>query len=151
MNAIQLLKNEHETAKRAFGRIRAARAEQRGELWATLKPELNVHEQIEEEALYGPVAREVGPRDSTLKDWHAHHRGEVRELEALIHKIDESDPATDQWMDRVVDLQEKLEHHIQEEEGRIWPRIQQAWDRSKLEQAGQQLEAMKRERLSRAA
>ena len=75
MNAIQLLKNDHETAKRMFGQIQAARAEQRGELWAKLKPELKVHEQMEEEALYGPVAREVGSRDQTLKDWQASSGG----------------------------------------------------------------------------
>jgi iron-sulfur cluster repair protein YtfE (RIC family) len=151
MNAIQLLKNEHETAKRMFGQIQAARPEQRGELWAKLKPELKVHEQMEEEALYGPVAREVGSRDQTLKDWQEHHQEEVTELEGLIEDIGEFDPTTDQWMERVEELQETLEHHIQEEEGDIWPRIQKAWDQSKLEKAGQQMEALKREKQSRAA
>lgn len=151
MNAIQLLKNEHETAKRMFGQIQAARAEQRGELWAKLKPELKVHEQMEEEALYGPVAREVGSRDQTLKDWHEHHHEEVTELESLLEDIGEFDPTTDQWMERVAELQETLEDHIQEEEGDIWPRIQQAWDQSKLEEAGHQMETLKREKQSRAA
>jgi len=63
MNAIQFLKNEHETAKRAFGQIQAASADQRAALWAKLEPELKVHEQIEEAALYGPVAQELGSND----------------------------------------------------------------------------------------
>jgi hemerythrin superfamily protein len=54
-------------------------------------------------------------------------------------------------MERVEELQETLEHHIQEEEGDIWPRVQKAWDQSKLEKAGQQMEALKREKQSRAA
>jgi hypothetical protein len=45
MNAIQLLKNEHEKAKRAFGEIQAASAGQRAQLWAKLEPELKVHEE----------------------------------------------------------------------------------------------------------
>jgi len=151
MNAIQLLKSDHETAKQMFGKIQTARAEQRGELWAKLKPELKVHEQMEEEALYGPVAREVESRDQTLKDWHEHHQEEVTELESLIEDIGEFDPTSDQWMERIEELQETLEHHIQEEEGDIWPRIQKAWDQSKLEKAGQQIESLKREKQSRAA
>jgi len=48
MNAMQLLKQEHEHAKQMFAQIRAASGEQRGHLWTRLKPELKVHEQMEE-------------------------------------------------------------------------------------------------------
>ena len=150
MNAIQFLKNEHEKAKRAFADIQAAN-DQRAQLWAQLEPELKTHEEIEETALYGPVAQELGTKDQTLKEWQEHHREEVAEAEALIEEIDGLDPTADEWMDKVEELKETLEHHIQEEEGNIWPRIEQAWDRSKLEHAGQQMETMKRERISRAA
>jgi len=54
-------------------------------------------------------------------------------------------------MELINELKETLEHHIQEEEGNIWPRIEQAWDRSKLEHAGQQMETLKRQKMSRAA
>jgi len=130
MNAIQLLKNEHEKAKRAFGEIQAASADQRGPLWAKLEPELRVHEQMEEAALYRPVASEVGSRDETLREWQELHHDEVTEAEELIQEISGIDSSTDEWMEKVEDLQETLEQHIQEEEGDIWPRIQQAWDQS---------------------
>ena len=86
MHAIQLLKSDHETAKRAFGQIQVARAEQRAALWAKLRPELKVHEEIEEAALYGPVADEIGSRDETLKEWREHHHEEVGELEAIVQR-----------------------------------------------------------------
>jgi hemerythrin-like domain-containing protein len=143
--------NEHEQAKRAFGDIAAARADQRAQLWAKLEPELKVHEEVEEMALYGPVAQEVGPRDQALKEWQEHHREEVSEAEALIEEISGLDPTTEEWMAQVDELKDTLEHHIQEEEGDIWPRIEQAWDRAKLEHAGQQMETLKRQKMSRAA
>jgi hemerythrin-like domain-containing protein len=151
MNAIQLLKSEHETAKRTFGQIREASPTQRGQLWAKLEPELKLHEQIEEAALYGPVAQDVGSRDQTLKEWQEHHHEEVTEAEALIKEIGGLNPAADEWIQKVEELQEALEHHIQEEEGDIWPRIQQVWDDSKLEKAGQQMETLKRQKMPRAA
>jgi hemerythrin-like domain-containing protein len=151
MNAIQLLKSDHETAKRAFGQIQVTRAEQRAALWAKLRPELKVHEEIEEAALYGPVADEIGSRDETLKEWRAHHHEEVGELEAIVQELDGTDPASDEWMDGIDELQQTLEHHIQEEEADIWPRIQRAWDPAKLEHAGETMEALKRQKMPRAA
>ncbi len=151
MNAIQLLKNEHEKAKRAFSEIQAASPDQRAGLWAKLEPELKLHEQMEETALYGPVAQEVGTRDQTLKEWQEHHHEEVGEAETLIEEIGGLDPTGEEWLEKVGELQETLGHHIEEEEGNIWPRIQQVWDQSKLEQAGQQMEKLKRQGASRAA
>jgi hemerythrin superfamily protein len=151
MNAIQLLKGEHEKAKRTFEEIQAASADQRAPLWAKLEPELKVHEEMEEAALYGPVAQEVGSRDETLKEWQEHHHEEITEAEALIKEIGRLDAAADPWMEKVEELQEMLEHHILEEEGDIWPRIQHVWDQSKLEHAGQQMETLKRQRMPRAA
>ena len=92
MNAILLLKNEHEKAKLMLGEIQAASAEQRGRLWAKLEPELKVHEQMEEAALYGPVAEAIGSTDQELKEWPEHHHEEVTELEALIQEIGGLDP-----------------------------------------------------------
>ena len=151
MNAIQLLEHEHQVAKRVFGQIKTAGPEDREPLWAKLRPELKVHEQMEERALYGPVASEAGSRDQTLAQWREHHHEEVTKAEELIGQIDQLDPASDDWMDKVATLQEALEHHIQEEEGDIWPRIQQVWDAAKLERAGQEMESLKRELMPRAA
>jgi hemerythrin-like domain-containing protein len=151
MNAILLLKNEHEKAKLMLGEIQAASAEQRGRLWAKLEPELKVHEQMEEAALYGPVAEAIGSTDQELKEWPEHHHEEVTELEALIQEIGGLDPTDDQWMEKVEELQQTLAQHIEEEEGDIWPQIEQVWDQSRLEQAGQQMETLKRQKTPRAA
>jgi hypothetical protein len=40
---------------------------------------------------------------------------------------------------------ETLNKHIHEEENDIYPRILQVWDRSRLEEAGHQMEMMKRQ------
>jgi hemerythrin-like domain-containing protein len=151
MNAIQLLEHEHHVAKRAFGQIRTAGPEDREPLWAKLRPELKVHEQMEERALYGPVADQAGSRDATLAQWRERHHEEVMKAEELIQEIDQLDPDSDEWMDKVATLQETLEDHIREEEGDIWPRIQQVWDAAKLERAGQEMETLKRELMPRAA
>src|SRR4029453_2736383 len=99
MKAIQLLKNDHETAKRMFGQILAASAAQRAELWAKLEPELKGHEKIEEAALSGPVAQEIGSTDEALNEWPEQHHEEMGEAEALIKEIDGLDSTTDEWLE----------------------------------------------------
>lgn len=151
MNAIQLLKSEHEKAKSMFAQIEGAAPEQRRELWTKLAPELKMHEQMEETALYGPVAQEAGSKDRKLQEWKDHHHEEVSEAESLIAEIGGLDPTDEDWMDNVQELRQTLEHHIQEEESDIWPRIQQVWDASRLERAGEQMEGIRRQKTPRAA
>ena len=151
MNAIQLLKTDHETAKRMLGQIQSAAAQQRGELWKKLEPELKVHEQMEEKALYGPVARDVGAKDQKLSEWQGHHHSEVSQLEGILKELDRLDPADEAWIGKLGQLRQTLEHHIREEEGEIFPRIERAWDTSKLEQAGREMETMKQQATRRAA
>ncbi len=151
MDAIKMLKQEHDKAKQMFAKIQEASGEERGKLWAALKPELKVHEQIEESGLYGPVAKEAGSKDQSLKDWESHHREEVGELESLIDEIGALDPADEDWLDKVDELQDMLEHHIDEEEEDIWPAIQKVWDRTKLEQAGTQMQSLKTQKMQQAA
>jgi hypothetical protein len=150
MNAIQLLKKDHATAKQMFAQIEQAGAERRGQLWETLKPELTVHEEVEATALYGPLAQ-ARPSDEELVDWNEHHEEEVEALEALIEEIGALDPADAAWLEKVRELRQTLEHHIEEEESDIWPSIEQAWDGAKLDQAGQQVETLKRQMLRRVA
>lgn len=145
MDAIQLLKQDHDKATQMFARILEASPEQRAALWSELKPELEAHEQLEEAAVYGPVARSA-QADDRLKEWEGEHREEVDEAEALIEEIGSLPADGGEWLEKLEELQEVLELHIQEEEGDIWPRIQQTWDREALAEAGRKIETMKRER-----
>jgi hypothetical protein len=147
MDAIQFLKQQHEEAKQMFGRIEQAQGGERERLWGLLGPELKAHEQLEEQHLYGPVARAA----SDLAEWEQQHREEVHEAEALIRKIDETDASDRSWLEHVRELKGALEHHIQEEEGEIWPKIREAWDAGKLEKAGKQMEAATKRKAKRAA
>lgn len=89
--------------------------------------------------------------DAKLAEWDGHHREEVSELESMIQKIGELEPADSKWMEAVKKLRQTLEHHIQEEEGDVWPRIQRVWDQDKLALAGEQMATLKRQKMQQAA
>src|SRR5258705_5020068 len=150
MNAIQFLKQEHQTAKAAFDKVLQASPTKRGDLWEELTPELEAHEGIEDACLYEPLVREAAGKDEKLAEWREEHQSEVDEVEDLIGEIDELDPESDKWLSTVKKVHESLANHIQEEEGEIFPRISKVWNEARLAQAGKKMQEMKEEKADAA-
>jgi len=149
MDAIAFLKQEHQTAKAALARVLTGLAQERGQLWKELVPELQAHEQVEEACVYEPVSRD-GARDARLAHWNQEHHREVRQVERLVREIDQLQPADDGWLAKVAEVQSALERHIFLEEHQIFPRIQTVWDLARLDQAGTQMQEMKSQKMQHA-
>lgn len=146
MDAIEFLQQEHQKAKRAFDKLLAAAPAERGALWSELKPELGAHEKIEEQCLYGPIARD-GASDPDLSEWVSdRHQDEVYEVEGLIKETEGLDPEDGRWLATVRQIRAALENHIRHEEQDIFPRIGQMWDRTRLEEAGRGMRQSKAEK-----
>lgn len=143
MNAVQFLKQEHEKAKAEFAKVLSAPATKRGELWAKLEPELKIHEQIEDTCVYKPLSQDADRRDKVLAEWREAHQEEVDTVEDLLEEIEDLEPGSQEWLDKVTEVLTNLRSHIQEEEGQIFPRLSKVWDEARLKQAGQELEGMK--------
>ncbi|HZQ37368.1 MAG TPA: hemerythrin domain-containing protein, partial [Dehalococcoidia bacterium] len=105
-----------------------------------------VHEEMEERYLYDPLKEELG-RGTELGDWEPQHEHEIEEVNALIAQADDLSPSDSRWLPQIRQIRDTLARHIDEEETMIFPRIQQVWDRGRLEQAGQQMQQMKQQRL----
>lgn len=149
MDAIQFLRQEHETAKRAFEKLLAAAPSERGALWEDLEPELRAHEKIEERCLYGPIAVD-GTSDPALSEWVSdRHQDEVYEVEGLIGETQGLDPEGGRWLTTVRQIKSALEHHIRQEEQDVLPRIGRIWDRTRLEEAGREMRQSKAEKAGR--
>ena len=143
MDAIEFLQQEHQKAKRAFDTLLAAAPAERGALWSELKPELGVHEKIEEQCLYGPIARD-GASNPALSEWVSdRHQDEVYEVEGLIKETEGLDPKDGRWLATVRQIKAALENHIRQEEQDIFPRIGRMWDRTRLEEAGREMRKSK--------
>lgn len=143
MDAIEFLQQEHQKAKRAFEKLLAATPAERGALWTELKPELGTHEKIEEQCLYGPLAR-AGASDPALSEWVSdRHQDEVHEVEGLIKETEGLDPQDGRWLAIVRQIKTALDNHIRQEEQDIFPSIGQIWDRTRREEAGREMHQSK--------
>lgn len=148
MNAIELLVHDHETVKKLLNELSETteRAlKKRSELLGRLELELELvlHTAIEEDILY-PAIRDSGGKEELKMYYEA--KEEHRTVDSLVlPDLKRTRPDTVQFAGRVKVLKELLEHHIEEEEGELFPRARQLLDAAALKQLGQAMQQHKKE------
>lgn len=140
MNAIELLVEDHERVKDILNRLsdtteRAVKT--RTDLLQKLEMELSIHTQLEEDVLY-PAFKEAGRREQEVMYHEA--KEEHRALDSLVlPDLKETEPGSLEFAGRVKVCKELLEHHIEEEEEKLFPQAQEMFDEQRLEALGQQM------------
>ncbi|HLV16600.1 MAG TPA: hemerythrin domain-containing protein [Pseudomonas sp.] len=144
MNAIELLKQDHETVRKLLEQLsgtteRAVKTRQ--DLLQKIAQELTIHTQLEEQIFY-PAFKKAGGKDAAIMDAEA--REEHRAVDSLVMPdLLKTDPSSIAFTGRVKVLKELLEHHIEEEETDLFPEAEELLG-ERLEELGQQMESMKR-------
>jgi hemerythrin superfamily protein len=68
---------------------------------------------------------------------------EHQEAKALLEELEELGPDSHEFGSKLQELMEGVEHHVQEEEGEMFPKVRERFDEGQLEQLGQELESAK--------
>ncbi len=138
MNAIELLKQDHNKVSLLFQKVKGSKDSQHKELFEKIKEELEVHTHIEETIFYPKIKEEKELEDIVLEGIEEHHQAKIflRELSALTDDSQKFEP-------KLKVLMEDVEHHVQEEEGQMFPKIEELFDQSVLEELGTEMEKEK--------
>jgi hemerythrin superfamily protein len=142
-DATALLKQDHQKVKKLFQDFDGAADEGRKrELFETIKNELEVHTRLEEEIFYRELEQLRDPTlQGMLKEAHQEHEEAKRTLSR-----GESAAREGSALDDVVEsLRESVEHHIEEEEGEMFPRVKQVCDADRLRDMGARMEGRKKQ------
>lgn len=144
MDALQLLKTDHDVARHLFEQFSQAKdgedTARIAELQRKIFAELEIHTTIEEEVFY-PEAKEAGGEAEELiaEGFQEHHVVDV-----LMGEIRELTPDHDTWVAKMTVLIENVEHHAQEEEEELFPKLRAAFGDERLQQMGDKLAEAKR-------
>ena len=123
MDAITLLETDHKEVKLLFAGYEEATDDGTKALTAEqICKCLTVHMMIEEELFY-PAAREVLGEDEDLVDEADIEHASAKDL---IAQIQSSSPDEDHYDAKVKVLGEYISHHVQEEEGEMFPKVKKA-------------------------
>jgi len=131
-DATALLARDHAEVKKLFKQYEKladaeAEGEERQALAERICAMLTVHATIEEEIFY-PAAREADVEDDLLDEAEVEHAS----AKELIAQIQGMEPDDDLYDAKVTVLGEYVEHHVQEEEGEMFPKCR----RAKMDLAG---------------
>jgi len=135
MSAIELLKKQHQEVKKLFGKIEKAR-EGKEELFEQIADQLAVHATIEEKIFY--PATKSARTEELLHEAVEEHLAVKR----LIADMLKMSPEDEQFDAKVTVLKEQVEHHVEEEEGELFPKVQKMLGKDELEDLGVAMEEM---------
>jgi hemerythrin superfamily protein len=141
MDVLTFLTEEHDAAKAVFKKLEKAEGAAATRLWTQLKDMLSAHEDLEETYFYPPLRKEAAAKDMILEAYQEHHV-----MDLLIDEISKLKPADETWAPKIKVLQENTEHHIEEEEGELFPRVRKIWDAARRKQVGRQMQEVKAKR-----
>jgi hemerythrin superfamily protein len=150
MDAIELLKKDHQEVTRLFQRFSASKGGRSGKaVIDKICNDLEVHTQIEEEIFY-PAVREADAElaelvNESLRE-HARVKQQVAALKGPGAREEEAGLES-----RVSALEQDVEHHVTEEEGQMFPRLAEVMDARKRADLGQRMQGRKQQLIGRGA
>ena len=146
-DAITLLTDDHKKVKELFEKFEKLSDRSKvnkKKIADQICLELTVHAQVEEEIFYPAVRNPI--KDGDLMDEAVVEHASAKEL---IAQISEMDPGDDLYDAKVKVLSEQIEHHVEEEEGEMFPKVRKA--KVDLVALGEEMAARKEELMASAA
>jgi len=141
MNALELLKEDHDKVDALFQKVKADEDADHTGTFEKIKAELEVHTHIEETIFY-PKMQEEGDEELkkiVLEGIEEHHQAKMF-LRELSNLVDESE----KFQPKLQVLMEDIQHHVQEEEGEMFPMIKEQFDEFTLQELGKEMEQEKK-------
>jgi hemerythrin superfamily protein len=141
MDAIALLEADHRKVKKLLSELETTTergVKTRAELFATIKGELTLHEVIEEEIFYPELKAHPKAEGIVLEGFEEHHV-----VDLLMGELEALDVTDETWGAKALVMKENIEHHIEEEEGEMFPQARKVFDADELDDLGRRMEARK--------
>ncbi len=143
MDVLTTLHADHERVAQLFQQLldTTERARQgREELFATLRRELMLHAEAEQEVFYPALKEEAEAADLVEEGIDEHEQ--AMELLDRLSETRKDDPA---FVNTLRELQQAVEHHVEEEERRMFARARETLGADELTELGAELEDAKTE------
>ena len=145
MDAFNLLKADHRKVEELFEQLESASGQAKMRVFEQIKMELDLHAHIEETVFYPALEKPKQTHDLTMEAYEEHDV-----VKKLLRELSRARTPNEEWEAKAKVLQENVEHHVEEEEGELFPKASSALGADEIETLGEQMEAEK-ERKQRSA
>ncbi|HXU88795.1 MAG TPA: hemerythrin domain-containing protein [Methylomirabilota bacterium] len=139
MKATDLLKKQHRQVEKLFKEAEKAQPRQRRQLMDQIAEQLKLHTRIEEEIFY-PAVRELGT--SKAEEMMNEALEEHHVVDLVLAELPDVDPEDERFEAKMTVLSELVQHHVEEEEGEVFPMAEKKLGAERIKELGQQMEQM---------
>jgi hemerythrin superfamily protein len=148
MDALELLKQDHQKVKELFKQGQETDDKKRlRQIFKEIKSELETHARIEETIFYPAMEEHEELKDMVLESLEEH-----KQMKTVLREMARLSTSSERFKPKFKVLKDNVEHHaVEEEEGKMFPKIRKLINRNELEELGQELEAAKHKRLRKAS
>ena len=143
MNAVKMLKQQHREVAKMFKEFEEAKsAGPRRKIFEKIADALAVHATIEERHFY-PAVKEEQTEDILLESVEEHLESKRVIADLLAMEADDEN-----FDAKVKVLQENVDHHVEEEQDELVPKVEKLIDAETLEAIGETMEETQAELIS---
>lgn len=142
MDGLEMLEEDHRRVEKLFSNFEEAGDQAyktKQGIAEKVIEELTVHSEMEEQVLYPYAQQQVEDADENVRESFEEHHV----VEELMKELGGMDPEDEQFDAKVTVLIENVRHHIEEEEGELFPKIRKALGMERLEELGKRMQAVK--------
>jgi len=138
LDALSLLKKDHTLVKDLLRKMDEEEdTDELQSMFEQLVDELGIHERIEEEIFYPALQKLPKAREDVLESFEEHHLVDEIVAEMDVETDDEK------WKAKFTVMKENVEHHIQDEEEKLFPKAEELLGEKKLGELGAQMADLK--------
>lgn len=137
MNITELLTEDHREVDGLIAQLEGGADK---ETFTKLKNALMLHTQIEEE-IYYPALEDFEQSEELIDEAYQEHS----DVEQLLDDMSATEPNSEEFQDLLFQLKESINHHVEEEEGQVFPLSETLLGEDALERMGNEMSKMKSE------
>jgi hemerythrin superfamily protein len=140
MKATDLLKKQHRQVEKLFKQCEKTEdPRQRRQLMDDIANALKLHTSLEEKVFY-PAVREMGTSKAEEMIDEAFEEHHVVDL--VVAELPQVDPEDERFEAKMTVLSELVKHHVEEEEGEMFPMAEKKLGAERMKELAQEMERM---------
>jgi hemerythrin superfamily protein len=147
MDIYSYLKKDHRKVKDLMEQVVAAKStSRREELFDEICDELTLHAETEQATFYAALENEEEVEEN-IEDAEEEHE----EMKQYMSRLNSMSVNNEKWLELFGEFKHAVEHHVKDEEGRIFEKARDILDDEEAEQLAEDMDQLKEETLEEAA
>ena len=141
MDVYQILMQDHRTVEQIFVEIEAtadSEVERRELLFRKLRKVVEGHTVVEENILYPEIEKYPATKELVAEAFDEH-----ADFEETLQEISELPTDKNEWLERINELRDVINEHVNKEENRMFPAARREIDERRAEELGRQIQQLK--------